>query len=95
MDRWHGMDYARRGRVMAVYKFLAVSGMLLMILGLGTAAMGLIAGFVAGFWLALWAGLGLLAVGMLSFIFGFLPAAGMAADEARQAALRFREREEQ
>ena len=89
MSRWQEMDEGRRSTVIGVYRTLWVFGILLAILGIAVALVGLLLALVASFWWALWIGLGMFALGLLTWFIGSLGAFGIAATEGEEAAERF------
>ena len=89
MTRWQRMDEGRRRRVIGLYRNLFVYGLLLAIFGIPVALGGLLLALMAGFWWALWIGLGVFALGLLTWFVGNVGTFGIAASEAEEAAKRF------
>lgn len=89
MTRWQRMDESRRRRVIGLYRALWVWGSLLAILGVAVAVIGLVLALVVGFWWALWIGIGLFALGLLTWFVGSVGTFGIAQAQAEGAARRF------
>jgi pilus assembly protein TadC len=83
------MDEGRRRRVIGVYRNLFVYGLLLAIFGIAVALVGLLLALMAGFWWALWIGVGMFALGLLTWLIGSVGTFGIAQTQAEEAARRF------
>ena len=89
MARWQRMDEGRRRRVIGLYRGLFVSGLLLAMFGIVVALVGLLLALVAGTWWVLWIGLGVFAVGLLTWFVGSVGTFGIAQAQVEEAAKRF------
>ena len=89
MTRWQRMDESRRRRVIGFYRALFVSGLLLAMIGIVVAVVGLLLALVAGTWWVLWIGLGVFALGLLTWFVGSVGTFGIAQAQVDEAARHF------
>lgn len=96
MSRWERMDEGRRRRVVGFYRALFVYGLVLAMFGIPIALAGLLLALLAGFWWALWVGLGVFALGLLTWFVGSVGTFGIAQSQVDEAVKRYlADREEQ
>jgi hypothetical protein len=87
-DYWKQMDQGRRRKAACKSRSCWVVGSLLAVCGFIMSVVGLPFGLMAGFWWVLWAGIGILGLGFVLWLYGLLLGAGIARFEAHEALLR-------